>query len=226
MSNSANNQTTIRVIPCKCTKEELSVWEEKFIARCRGNGYKGIIKGTDNVPISTNFPDISTGLGKAAKKSRNRNDNTYEDLILSIAGKTKEGQVAFGIVKGYKTKDLPDRDACLAWKILCNKYLSKSTSSLLKLKRKFRNSKLRDYVAPEKWITDPEDFQSMVFEIDERILRMWMTMPVMMMTMMMIMMMMMMVVVNVFVDENCSCGFCCIYTRAVRVFKGGAIVKF
>ena len=37
----------------------------------------------------------------------------------------------------------------------------------MKLKRKFRNSKLRDYTDPDEWITDLEEIQSKVFEIDE-----------------------------------------------------------
>ena len=166
MSNSADKMTTIRVIPFKGTKDEWHIWEENFLARSRGKGYKGILKGTDTVPKASETIDVSDALGKASQKARDGNDDVYEDLILSINGETKEGRVAFGIVKGCKTKDLPDGDACLAWKRLCNKYLSKSTSSLLKLTKKFNNSKLRDYEDPDDWITDLEDIQTKVYNIE------------------------------------------------------------
>ena len=79
----------------------------------------------------------------------------------------KEVQVAFRIVKVCKTEKLPDGDAYLAWKRLCSKYSSKSILSLLNLKKQFRNSKLRDYTDQDEWITDLDDVQSKIFEIDE-----------------------------------------------------------
>ena len=100
MSNSADKHTPIRVIPFKGTKEEWPIWEEKFLARGRRKGYKDILKGIENVPRSTDVLDISTDLGKDRKKARDSNHDRYDDLILSIDGNTKEGRVAFGIVKG------------------------------------------------------------------------------------------------------------------------------
>ena len=99
MSNSADKHTPIRVIPFKGTKEEWPIWEEKFLARGRRKGYKSILRGTEKVPISTAVIDISTNEGNDAKKARDGNNDAYEDLILSIDGNTREGRVAFGIVK-------------------------------------------------------------------------------------------------------------------------------
>ena len=114
MRNSADKQITIRIIPFKGTKEEWLMWEEKFLARNRGKGYRDIPKGTENVPKATDVLDTSTEAGKKVQKSRDGNDDAYEDLILSIYGNTKEGRVAFGIIKGYMTMELPDGNACIA----------------------------------------------------------------------------------------------------------------
>lgn len=110
------------------------MWEEKFLAISRGKVYTCIINGTDTNPKSIRVLDTSNEIGKAAKKARDTNDDAYEDAMLSIDRKNKDKRVAFGIVKGCRTNDLPDGDVYLVQKRLCNTYVSKSTSPILKLK--------------------------------------------------------------------------------------------
>ena len=56
------------------------------------------------VPEDSKVIDSTTDAGKEELKARKANDDAYEDHILSIEGDTKEGRVAFGIVKGCKTR--------------------------------------------------------------------------------------------------------------------------
>ena len=89
----------------------------------------------------------------------------FEELILSIDGKSKEGRVAFSLVKGCKTPDLADGDAHLAWTRLSKKYASKNTVSLLKLKREFTNSAMKTKQDPDEWITELEELQTRIKDI-------------------------------------------------------------
>ena len=53
-------------------------------------------------------------------------------------------------MKLAKTKDLADGNASLAWKRLKEKYATKSTQTLLRLKKKFVNSKFELKTDPEE----------------------------------------------------------------------------
>ena len=156
---------TIRVLKFSGAKEDWSVWEEKFLARAKGKGYRDVLKGKTTVPDDSHVIDESTDAGKLELKARQANENAYEDLILSIDGDTREGRIAFGIVKGCKTKELPDGNAELAWTRLTNRYQSKSIPTLLKLKKDFMNSKFKDYNDPDVWITSLEEIQAKIIEI-------------------------------------------------------------
>ena len=122
MTSTASKVDTIRVIRFSGSKEGWPVWEEKFLARARRSGYKEVLKGTMYIPIASDVIDEATDEGKRELKARNANDYAFEDLILSINGETRVGRVAFGIVKGCKTRELPDGDAHLAWTRLSNKF--------------------------------------------------------------------------------------------------------
>ena len=67
-----------------------------------------------DIPVASDVIDEATDEGKRELKARNANDYAFEDLILSINGETRVGRVAFRIVKGCKTKELPNGDTHLA----------------------------------------------------------------------------------------------------------------
>jgi hypothetical protein len=64
----------------------------------------------------------------------------YTTLLLSIDAKTNNGKVGFNMVKGYKNKDHPGRNAAMAWERLKNKYESTSNPSLVKTERLLRQN--------------------------------------------------------------------------------------
>jgi len=74
-------------------------------------------------------------------------------MLLSIQMKTNEGRVAFHIVTGSISADLPDGDAALAWTRLKDKYAPKLTPRKLELHREFQLSKVKNSDPdPETWI--------------------------------------------------------------------------
>ena len=159
---SDEKERTIRILPFSGKKEHWAVWEEKFLARAKRKGFKDMLLGKGNkAPKDSVDTDTSPEL-QALKEA---NDLAFEELILSIDGKTKEGRVAFSLVKGCKNSDYADGSAYLAWTRLTKKYASKNTVSLLKLKREFTNSVMKSKQDPDEWITELEELQTRIKDI-------------------------------------------------------------
>ena len=73
----------------------------------------------------------------------------------------KQGRVAFSLVKNSKTTKYPEGNCKLACDMLTTKYAPKTAPSLLKLKKKFANSRLEDLDRnPDDSITELEALQS------------------------------------------------------------------
>ena len=158
---SDEKERTIRILPFSGKKEHWAVWGEKFLARAKRKGYKGILLGKHKAPRDSDPYDTSPEL----QALRDANELGFEELILSIDGKTKEGRVAFSLVKGCKDADFADGNAHLAWTRLSKKYASKNTVSLLKLKREFTNSVMKSKQDPDEWITELEELQTRIADI-------------------------------------------------------------
>ena len=162
-----NADKTIAKFTFSGKKVDWPVWSEKFLARARRKDYKKVIVGTANVPSDSVTIDSSTAIGKEQKRLRELNELAYEDLILFIDGTTDAGRVAFSIVRGSKSNELKDGDACLAWKRLNDKYESKSAPSRLKLKKEFNNSKLQNLKEdPDVWLTKLEDLRVQLVRVN------------------------------------------------------------
>ena len=160
-----DHEKSIRIISFSGKKEDWSVWEEKFLARARRKGYKKILKGKEKAPKDSIVIDNSNAAGKELERMQEANENAYEDLILSINTKNKSGEVAFAIIKGCKTTEFADGDAFISWTRLLDKYASKSTPLLLKLKKEFTNSVMKNNEDPDEWITGLEATQTRIKEI-------------------------------------------------------------
>jgi len=148
---------TIRIIAFDGSASSWSDWEVKFLARGQRKGFSGILKGTDKAPPASTVIDEKTAAGKEEKRCRDGNNYAYEEMLLSIQTKTDEGRVAFHIVTGSVSTDLPDGDAALAWERLKNKYAPRITPRKLELRREFQVCKLKNSEHdPEAWITHLE----------------------------------------------------------------------
>jgi hypothetical protein len=153
-----DEKSSIKLAPFTGKQTDWSVWKEKFIARARRKGYKETLLGKTEVPAELATLEVTDKTKIAARKA---NNTAYEDLLLLIDGEQASGRVAFNIVRGAKTTDLPDGDAALAWKRLSDKYEPKSAPSRLALKNEFTTKVLKNANSdPDAWLTELEDLRS------------------------------------------------------------------
>ena len=90
----------------------------------------------------------------------NLNKEAFEELIWSIDTSTAAGKVTFLIIKRCNTKNYPNENAQKDWKWLCDKYIDKGAPTLIKIKRKFANSRLKKNTKdPDEWITELEELR-------------------------------------------------------------------
>jgi hypothetical protein len=82
--------------------------------------------------------DETSEIGKMKSIIIKLNQIAYTELILSIDIKTSSGEVAFNIIREYKTKDYPDGNGAIAWERLKNKYEPVSAPSMVELEKQFR----------------------------------------------------------------------------------------
>jgi len=114
---------TIQIISFDGSALSWPDWEIKFLARAQRKGFAGILKGTAIAPLVSMVINEMTATGKEEKKKCNSNNYAYEESLLLIQTKTNEGQVAFRLVTGSISMDLPDGNAAAAWTRLKNKYV-------------------------------------------------------------------------------------------------------
>ena len=128
----------IRILEFSGRNSDWEGWSEKFLARAKRKGYKSLLIGKEKVPTESE----SSGGDEKKKKLGELNEEAFEDIILSINHTTRSGKVAFSLVKNCKTREYPEGNCKLAWDRLVAKYAPKTAPSLLKLKKKFHNSRL------------------------------------------------------------------------------------
>ena len=143
-------------------------WSEKFLARSKKKGYKKLLTGKENIPTADEYEKAVADGRKSGDdiiKFNDLNEEAFEDIILSIDHTTKQGKVAFSLVKNCKTAKYPEGNCKLAWDRLVAKYSPKTAPSLLKLKKNFANSQLESVdIHPDEWMTELESLRN---EIDK-----------------------------------------------------------
>ena len=132
-------------------------------------GYKKLLvssgskSGIDKTPTVDEYENAMKGktdLNNKIVKLGELNELSYEDLILSIYTSSSLDKVAFDLVRNAKSTDFPESDCKIGWERLVSKYALHTASSLLKLKRKFHNSKLKSIKKdPDKWVSNLEWLQ-------------------------------------------------------------------
>ena len=123
-------------------------------------GYKKLLTGKDDIPTAKEYEKAVTNgreSGDDIIKFNNLNEEAFEDIILSIDHTTKQGKVAFSLVKNCKTAKYPEGNGKLAWDRLVAKYSPKTAPLLLKLKKNFANSQLESVEAhSHEWMIELE----------------------------------------------------------------------
>jgi hypothetical protein len=110
--------------------------------------------GKETIPNSSVLIDDDAVPGEAQRKILD-----LAELILSMDIKKVGGLVAFGIVKGSKSKDYEDGNGQVAWSGLKNKYAPKIAPFMVKLERDFCSSKLKKGTDPDVWIMNLEELR-------------------------------------------------------------------
>ena len=102
-----------KIISFSGKKLDWPVWSEKFLARANRKGYKGILLDEEEVPNDEVETDLIEEDDERKKQSelKKKNQEAYEDLVLSIDGESDTGRVVFQLVKGSKSTQFKDGDA-------------------------------------------------------------------------------------------------------------------
>jgi hypothetical protein len=109
------------------------------------------------IPKSSEVFDEKIVEGKRMLRIIDLNEMSFTELVLSNDVSSSSGKMAFGIVKGCKTKHYEDGHAGLASKKLEKKYDPVYAPSLVKTKRLFRECELGKDEDLKTWITNLED---------------------------------------------------------------------
>ena len=173
-----SEEKSIRIIEFSGKQSDWDGWSEKFLAKAEHKGYRKLLLckrntvGYDVIPTESQYEDAEKETSKNADHKMTialakLNRQAYMDLILSIDHKSSRGKVAFRLVKNCKSTDYPEGNCKLAWSRLVAKYAPKSTPSLLKLKKRYENSKLTEVIRdPEDWISELEGIRTEIENID------------------------------------------------------------
>jgi hypothetical protein len=118
-----------------------------------------LLLGKKNIPTDSEYQQAlavspGTPTSKETKVLAELNEEAYKDIILSIDHGTKQGKVAFSLIKNCKLSDYPEGNCKLAYDCLVAKYALKTAPLLLKLMKQFANSSLKNEVYPDEWITE------------------------------------------------------------------------
>ena len=90
-------------------------------------------------------------MARTSSGSIDLNKLDYTEFVLSIDVRSSSGKVAFGMVKGYQSKDYIDGKAAIAW-YMKKKFKPNSAPSLVKTEKMFRQSVLKRNKDPDNWI--------------------------------------------------------------------------
>jgi hypothetical protein len=166
------NEISIKVIGFSGRKKDWITWEEKFLSKAKRRGYKDLLLGKVEIPMSTEVliadsesdTDASdaealeaTKATKLKIKIRELNEQGYSDLILSMDTKENAGKIAFNLVRSSKNEDYEDGNIAVAFKSLKRKYSPKTAPTLAKYHKLFYSSKLKKKADPDVYITYLED---------------------------------------------------------------------
>jgi hypothetical protein len=142
---SSLEQKSIKVIEFTGKDKDWKIWSRKILAQANRKRYKKLLSGTMAIPTESEC----TAAGGGSTKLWQLNELVFEEMLLSINGKTKQGKIAFILVDNCMTAEQPKGNCKIAWERLVHKYVQ--------LKKDFANSKLESVdIDPDKWMTDLE----------------------------------------------------------------------
>jgi hypothetical protein len=157
--NSGNDRNEIEVsvkipVPAKFRARDRKEFLRNF------EPSKKLLSGATAIPTKSEYTAAgggSTDNQKLTVKLWQLNELAFEEILLSINVKTKQGKIAFNLVDNCTTAEQPQGNCKIAWERLVHKYAPKTAPSYIQLKKDFANSKLESVdTDPDKWMTDLE----------------------------------------------------------------------
>jgi hypothetical protein len=133
----------IRVLPFRGKPIDWPIWSVMFLSRAESKGYLELLTGNKVLQTDSEQP-ASTATDEQITKINNQrqaNKQGFIDLVLSVEGTTKDGGIAFSIVKGCRNGNKRPGDVALAWECLSKKFEPKTAPSCINLKRIFTSMK-------------------------------------------------------------------------------------
>ena len=177
-SVSGNKKRTIRVLEFSGKRSDWDPWSEKFMATAEYENFCKLLLCSKNlatvdvVPTHQVIEDIEAKSTKSEEDKKilelaKLNKKCYRDLMLSMNSDSSRGRVAFRLVKNCKSSEYPEGNSRLAWRRLNAKFASKTTTSLLGLKKRYENSSLQDpQDDPDDQISKLEGYMTEIETID------------------------------------------------------------
>ena len=152
---------SIRVLEFTRKIADWEGWSSKFLARGKRLGYKKLLLGREKIPTESEYVKAVVDKYKPTVKHGELNEQANKDIVLSINHTSGQGKVALNLVKKCVSDEYPEGNCKLAWDRLIAKYAPKTAPSLLKLKKKFHNSRLEsEDKHPDEWITNLESLRN------------------------------------------------------------------
>jgi hypothetical protein len=157
----ADTVVSIKVLPFSGKTIDWPVWSVKFLARAESKGYLDLLTGDEVSPTDSEQPD-STATADEIKKFeelRQANKQGFIDLVLSVGNTSREGRIAFSIIKSCRNGDKKPGDVAQAWERLSEKFEPKSAQSRINLRRLITSMKMEPKQDPVEWLTSLEDIR-------------------------------------------------------------------
>ncbi len=96
VSVSTIEEKSVRIIEFSGKQADWDGWSEKFLARAKCRGYKGLLLGRDKVKMQEQLVLAETSSSDSDKeilKLGELNELAYEDIVLSINHTTSSGRL-------------------------------------------------------------------------------------------------------------------------------------
>ena len=121
-------------------------WSEKFLARSKKKGYKKFLTGKDDIPTAEEYEKAVADVRESGDniiKFNGLNEETFEDIVLSISHAKRQNKIAFSLIENCKSAEYSAGNCKLSWDPLVAKYLPKTAPWLLKSKNFLRTANWR-----------------------------------------------------------------------------------
>ncbi len=163
-------EATIRVILFSGLKRDWTTWKAKFLTRANKKEIREVfenmnedltITGPDEVTSGATAEEVSEYEAKKAlaKANLKKNNEAFDDLLLSMDTSNMSGTVAFRIVDRARTR-AGLGIARQAWRNLNKRYEPRTTPNRAKLQMQFFGAKCSDNQDPEGYVSYMEDLRN------------------------------------------------------------------